>query len=205
MAKTRRTHFGIYKFFHGLHIYGGLFCTVFLLIVGVTALNFQHHFLNIGETRTESSTQNIGFDPALDDMALATAVRDSLGIVGHVPPWDFRSDSTDLFSFKVYRPSRRFDITLHRHEPSVEVHEVYFGAGMALDMLHKTIFGELNDTMLKVWAWYGQSAAVCVLLTILTGIYFWFKKSIRHRRDWFVVLTAGLFSLFFMLFLWLIG
>lgn len=202
---TKQFKAKLFKILFSLHIYGGLFCAAFLVVAGLSVLNFQHHFMNDDETFKEDSIHYFAFDSTAAPAELAAAIRDSLGVKGFVPNWDYRSDSTGTFSFQIHRPSRRFYVKLNRHDTRVEVSERHFGAGQAIGQMHKAVFGELANPELLIWSFYGKTSAILALISVLISMYFWFKKSIKNRKEWFVVIGMSSFSFIFMLFMWMVG
>jgi hypothetical protein len=80
----RKSYFSLpYK----LHIFSGMFSSVYFLIVGVSALNVQHHFLREGLVDTVTSARPVVFDAAAAPDSAARGIQRSLHIAGHVPPW----------------------------------------------------------------------------------------------------------------------
>lgn len=195
----------IFKYLYRLHIYGGLFCSVYLFIVGLSALNIQHEFLPEYERDTVKYKENITFDKSLEIDTLAKYISLQLGIVGHLPPWDYRDDGKGNLSFKIHRPARIYKVDLERNSDVIHINEIHFSSGKVLNTLHKGSIGELDDPMIKIWAFYAQLATLFGLIAVGTSIYFWFKKSIKSRQEWFIVITSGTFSILYILYIWLIG
>ncbi len=194
----------ILKYIYRFHIYGGLFCSVYLFIVGLSVLNFQHNFLNNEPSDTISYTKNIQFDPALKADSLARYVTANLGIAGHVPPWDLRENKKGFF-FKIQRPGRTYEVHLTRQSDLIEINEVHYGNGRMLKALHFGSIAGLNDTMLKLWASYAQVSALIAFLIVVSSIYLWFKKSVKNKGQWLMISASGVFSFLIIIYVWLIG
>lgn len=194
----------LFKYIYRFHIYGGLFCSVYLFVVGLSTLNFQHNFLNINPSDTLSYTKNIRFDPSLKADSLARYLASELGIVGHIPPWDLRENKRGFF-FKIQRPGRTFDIHLSRQNDLIEIDEIHYGNGRLIKAMHFGSISELNDPLLKWWAWYAQISAVIAFLIITSSIYLWFKKSVKNQSQWLMISASGVFSIFIIFYIWLIG
>lgn len=195
----------IFRFFYKFHIYGGLFATAFLFVVSLSVLNFQHEILPEKETDTINYTKNIVFDSTLKADTLARYIRHELGIKGHTPPWDFREDKKGNFRFKIHRPARQYEVKLNRKSETVNVSEIHFSTGTILRAMHFGSAAELKDVMLKSWALYAQIAAVLAFIAVCTSIYFWFRKSIKRKRQWYLVALTGVVPIIFILYLWLVG
>lgn len=196
----------LFRYLYAIHIYGGLFCAVYLLIVGVSALNFQHKFLPEKPTDTLSYTRNIQFDDTLKIDTLASYIRSQLGIKGYLPQWEFRDNKNGRVRFKIQRPARTFEVRLQRNNDLVEISEIHYSTGKILRDLH---FGstknKLGYPMLDIWSYYAQIAAVLAFLTVATSIWFWFKKSVKNRGQWVTIVLSSVFSLALMAYVWLIG
>lgn len=195
----------LFKYLYRLHLYGGLFCAVYLFIVGLSTLNFQHHFLPEKETDTLSYTQHIPFNSALEADTLARYITAQLGITGNLPRWDFKEDSTGSLQYKIHRPARMYEVTLNRNNDLVKIHEIHYSTGRILRALHVGSVTNLDDPLLRIWAYYAQVSAIFAIIAVGTAIYFWFKKSVKNRSQWFLILCSGIFSLIYTLYIWLIG
>lgn len=203
MKFTKNT---VFRYLYKIHIYGGLFCSVYLFIAGVSALNFQHQFLPEKETDTLSYSQNIQFDPSLKVDTLASYIRAKLSIKGYIPYWEFRENKNGAVQFKIVRPARTFDIHLNRNSDLVEISEIHYSTGRILRAMH---FGssknKLGYPMLDIWAYYSQIAGIMAFLTVVTSIYLWFRKSVKSMGQWATIILSGVFSLVYMGYVWLIG
>lgn len=203
MKPTKST---LLRFLSKLHIYGGLFCSVYLLIAGLSALNFQHKFLPETEIDTIQYSRNIYFDPSLKVDTLARFIGSKLDVKGHYPPWEFREKKDGTVRFKIQRPALTYDIKLNRNSDLVDVKEIHFSTGRILRALHfGSIGNKLGDTLLDVWSWYAQIAAFVAFLTVLTSFYFWINKSVKSRTHWIIIGLSGAVSIVLTVFVWLIG
>ena len=194
-----------FTFLYHLHIYSGLFCAVYLFIAGFSALNIQHKFISSLPTDTIAYTRIIPFDRTLKADSLARYITHRLEISGYTPPWDFRQNGAGKFNFKIHRPARQYDVEMNRNSEIIKVSEMHFGIGRILTVLHVNLMVGLDDNLLKIWGYYGQLSALFAILAVLTSIYLWFKKSIRHRAELLLVIMSGLFSISYIVFIWLIG
>src|SRR5690349_8218395 len=92
-----------------LHMYGGLIAAVYLILLGISSLQFQHHFLPDGPPAT---TWERSITPPPTDANLPTkaaVVRDQLGLMGKF--FNAR-DTKDGFRFDLYRPGRGYVINV---------------------------------------------------------------------------------------------
>lgn len=194
----------LFRFLYHFHIYGGLFCSFYLLIVGLSALNLQHHLISDQPRDTVTYDRKVVIDSSLKTESLAESAMKQLNIIGYFPPWDF-SQNGNLFAFKVYRPARHYLLGIDRVSGKTHVVEISFGFGAVINVLHTAVLIGLDDPLLKIWAYYGQLSALVAILAMGTGIYFWFKKSIRKKRDWIIAGISGVITCAVILYLWLVG
>jgi len=196
----------VFRYLYRIHLYGGLFCSVYLFIAGVSALNFQHQFLPEKGSDTLNYTRNIQFDPALKVDTLAIYIKSQLSIKGYIPYWEFRENPNGAVLFKIERPARTYDVHLNRNSDLIEISEIHYSTGRILRALHYgSTKNELGDPMLDIWAYYSQIAGIIAFLTVVTSIYFWFKKSVKNRSQWVTIVLSGSFSLAYMAYVWLVG
>lgn len=96
-----------------IHLYAGLLCSSYLLLFGISSLNFNHHFGKPAALKSERQ-RSLGALPALtDDQRLAEALRDTLGLVGWTLTWETRrSETVDslYFHFAVARPGKEYRV-----------------------------------------------------------------------------------------------
>ena len=195
----------VFRFLFSLHIYGGLFSSLYLCIVALSALNFQHHFISEEPKDTVAFSKQIQFDAALANDSLARFVAHELKIVGHIPPWEMRSDSSGALRYKIERPARSFVVKLNRNSNKVFVKEIHYRAGRILRAMHTGSIAGLDDPILKAWSWFAQISTILAFLVVCISIYFWFRKSVKKRYQTTIVIVSCIISTFFILYVWLVG
>lgn len=96
-----------------IHLYTGLLCSSYLILFGISSLNFNHHFGKPAALKNERQ-RSLNALPALtDDQRLAEALRDTLGLVGWTLTWETRrSETADsrYFRFAVARPGKEYRV-----------------------------------------------------------------------------------------------
>lgn len=197
----------IYKLLHWLHIYGGLFAAVYLVMIGVSSLNYQHRFFPEHPVDTISYQENIGFDATLEIDTLASFIRNELGIKGYLPKWEFRDNKKNgRVRFKIERPALTYEIKLNRNDGLVSVDEIHYSFGKILRALHfGGVRNQLGDPLLDIWSWYGQLSGLFAFFAVVTGIYFWFRNAVRNRGQWITIMISGIVSILYILYIWLVG
>ena len=91
-----------------IHLYSGLVCFWYLIILGTSSLNFNHHF-SFMENNNDSSVWSTSIQSPgqrHDDLHLSEALRDSLGLIGWQHPWETCRDTTGLFHFALELPGK---------------------------------------------------------------------------------------------------
>lgn len=195
----------LFKFFFYLHIYAGLFSAFYLVIVGVSAMNFQHKFFSEEPRDTIITIRQVKFNPSLKQDSLASFIAGQLNIKGHIPPWNFQSDNSGNLRFKIERPARTFEISLNRNHPDIHIAEIHYSFGRILRALHFGIIGELDIPMLKAWSSFTLLSTILAFLSLCTSLVFWYKKSVKTRSQTGIVIFSGLSSIFLILYIWLVG
>lgn len=103
-----------------IHLYTGLLCSSYLILFGISSLNFNHHFGKAATLKNERQ-RSLNALPALtDDQRLAEALRDTLGLVGWTLTWEtHRSETADslYFHFAVARPGKEYQVTVQSPKP----------------------------------------------------------------------------------------
>lgn len=96
-----------------LHLYAGLLCSSYLILFGISSLNFNHHFGRPAALKVERQRGLNALPAIIDDHRLAEALRDTLGLVGWTLPWETRrSETADslYFYFAVNRPGKEYRV-----------------------------------------------------------------------------------------------
>lgn len=107
-----------------IHLYAGLLCASYLILFGVSSLNFNHHFGQHAALKAERQRGLRALPAIADDQLLAEALRDTLGLVGWTLPWETaRSETADslYFQFGVSRPGKEYIIRVQSPKEVVPV------------------------------------------------------------------------------------
>ena len=178
-----------------IHLYAGLLCSPYLIIFGISSLNFNHHFVEPGDRRT-TWTAPLTLDPSIEKRALGVAVRDSLDLMGWGPWWKVERDSL-VASVEVVRPGKRYNITIA--EGVAKVEEVHLGAWQVVSSLHALTDlprSSFVGTEICTWA---------VLFSAASGIYLMTARKEEQRIGWTVFVTASVASLGLFVYVLVVG
>ncbi|HYW97256.1 MAG TPA: hypothetical protein VE870_16810 [Bacteroidales bacterium] len=200
--KTRKK---IYKYLDQVHIYGGLYCAAYLVFMGLTGLLFSHNSLIPTKFSSTTWQQAVSPAPGISHDSLITEVSRELDLFGHRPFWLQWADSTGGFHFQIMNPAANYDINLTAARDTAFVKESRKSIVNVMVGLHSSSTGEPPSWITRIWHLYAESAAIAAIVVLLISIYFWFRKSIKSKGEWLMVSGAALFSISYILFIWLIG
>lgn len=190
-----------------IHAYLGLFCVPYLLVFGISSLNFNHTIpgMGAGQGSVISWEKSASFPDSLSDATLAGVVNDSLGIMGWYIPWDSRRDSAS-FNYRTVHFGKQYDITLSFPEETVLVSATTESIGNIIKGLH--FLGESIPRApwwVNIWQFYQDLTVYGLLFWIISGLYFWAGKSYDRKWGLPVLFGSMILSLLFMFYLWLVG
>ena len=183
-----------------LHIYSGLICSSYLLIFGITSLNYNHEF---GKPRNEKVTWERSVEVAnmKDEMALSEAVRDKLGLIGWSLPWDTRRDDRGNLHFGLSRPGKYYLIHVLFDENRVRVEETRRGFWAVVNSLHARM-GVPSSRFMNLWGAYTELCTWVVLLSAASGVYLWTRRQKERVVGWILLAGASGTSLLLMVYVW---
>lgn len=169
------------KLFLKIHLYSGLVCFWYLIILGTSSLDFNHHF-SFMQTSAEPETwmRHVQLPGDFtDDLLLSQTLRDSLSLIGWPLPWETWHDSTGTFHFVLEHPGKRYVVDYSFASQQATVEEIPKGIWRAFNAMHG--MGSVpNAGFMDLWKWYTHITVVLVILSVFLGIYLWYKG--RHDR-----------------------
>lgn len=184
-----------------IHLYGGLLCSGYLLVYGVSSLLFNHRFDRlVGEasSRQWTATTAVPLTDAAPE-AVARRVADNLGIVGRIPAGEPRRDDAGDLRFTIQRPGRSFGIRVDS-SGLVTVAERRARPAAILMGLHDAR-PEPTSVVLTSW-WYYTHLTVGVLLFLsVSGVVLWVVTRGPRGRGW--PLLLGGTAILVLLLAWL--
>jgi hypothetical protein len=183
-----------------LHLYGGLLCSSYLLIFGLSSLNYNHHFGRPGEEKV-SWERSLGVENMDDNHALSERVRDELGLIGWTIPWETRRDEEDNLHFGLARPGKHYTIHVYFEEQRVEVEEVRKGFWEVINQLHALMMLP-SSTFVSTWGIYTEVCIWVVFFSAASGVYLWASLQRDRLSGLVVLLGAAVLSVLFMVYVW---
>ena len=118
-----------------IHLYGGLLCSGYLIILAVSSLNYNHKF---GEPGTEKVTweRALRIEDGEKNQAVAERVRDELGLMGWIISWEVRREENGNLRFGIARPGKRYRIRVLFDQDRITVEETRSGFWQVTNNLH---------------------------------------------------------------------
>ncbi len=185
-----------------LHLYGGLLVSSYVVLFGVSSLNYNHHFGGaVEDDMVEWQTQITLPEGVDDDRTISFAVRDSLGLLGWAPWWEYRHGD-DVFHFQVVRPGKRYHMHLSP-DGSLRVEEYRLGIWPVVNQLH-ALMRLPNSDFISVWGVFTELTFWVVLLSTASGVYLWTRRSAERRIGWILLAVTGA-TLILMGYIYVIG
>lgn len=190
-----------------LHIYGGLLCFSYLIVLGVSSLNFNHPY---AFTRAKSEPVQWVAPVDLPDLPRTTAnmtaeqrvaakadanhaVRRALDLFGHQRPWKeswWDSADSNHYHASLVRPGVQYEVDVHLDEKIAKVSETRTSAWNVIAGLHG-FHGEMpGSAFVSTWRWYTELCTFVVLFAGASGIYLWTRRK-NERRVGIAILSAA--------------
>ncbi|MBN8246654.1 MAG: PepSY-associated TM helix domain-containing protein [Verrucomicrobia bacterium] len=189
-----------------LHLYGGLAAFWYFLIYGITSLNFNHPGLIPKlEGPKRVWTTPLVVPAESDNLKLAEAVRDRLGLAGWPLPWDMGRDADGELHFAMSRPGKDYRIHVDASEGLARVEEHRTGWPSILGFLHGSTEGVPNAPWTRAWAIYTEFTTAFLFFAVGSGIYLWARRATRRRAALLLLGGCAAASLGLMAWVYWIG
>lgn len=190
-----------------IHVYGGLFITVYLLILGISSLNMQHHFINLREGKSKKLwEQKINMPVIENQQNYKQAVKDSLGLYGGTPWWEDYKDDNGIHHFLISRPGKKYWVEVPANGNVFKIEESHTGLLNVAMVLHGLTGGMREGPgFVKIWKFFGQIMNIVFFIAICITVYFWFERSFRTYRGWTIAGGFIFSAIIILVFIWLIG
>jgi hypothetical protein len=193
------------SFLRKIHIYGGLACFWYFIILGVSSLQFNHHFKFMEPQRDSIvwESQSIALNDSLDDLKLAEAIRDSLSLMGWQLPWDMWRDSFSIH-FAMEQPAKRYFITYTFDSNAAKIVETRKGFWPVFNSLHGAGLVP-NGSFTTLWQWYTRAAVIVGIFSIVTGLYIWMESNEDKKSGLLILFICMAGALIWMIKLYFLG
>ncbi|MDB5301430.1 MAG: hypothetical protein JWO87_3093 [Phycisphaerales bacterium] len=193
------------------HIYGGLICFSYLILFGISILNFNHPF---PFTKSPASVATWSRPMALPALARTdgrngpealkirrqnnSAILHALGSFAG-PSTDGDWIDADTYHAHFMRPGKEYEIDVHPGQGSATIRQTRMNFWALIRDLHGSSVVYPDSILASTWAWYTEICTYVVVVAGISGVYLWSGRR-RERRIGLVLLgAAGMVSLSLML------
>jgi len=173
-----------------LHLYSGIFTSFYLLAFGLSAIVLNHNIDVENKNITTSWESEVKIDSTLSDLQLAESIRDQAGLMGWLPRWEFKKDSS-YFHFTIVHPGRKYHLTANSSNGHVTVGESPKGFLAVFHGLH-FLNGNIPNapSLIRSWAIYQWLALFVMTISMILGIWLWLKF---NYKPWQGIAFGSLF------------
>ncbi len=205
-----------------VHIYGGLLCFSYLIIFGISSLNFNHplaftrakqepttweHRVHLPDLPRPSATMT-GERRVATKAAANHAVREALGLFGHQRPWAeswWDPEDPNHYHASLVRPGVEYEVDVFIDRELARVKETRTNAWMVMKGLHGFHGNMPGSAFVETWGWYTEFCTFVVLFASASGVYLWTRRKNERRVGFVLISAAATCSLALMLYLTLHG
>ena len=161
------------SFWIKIHLYCGLFTSFYLLAFGISSIILNHKFNVEKDEVTDAWTSHINYTPSSSYLDIALQIRDSLDLMGWVPPWEIKKDSLTL-DFKITHLGKTTDFQLNLQSGMLQAKERPKGFLAVVNELH-FFNGNVPNApfLLRTWAVYQWLTLIVLLILLFIGIWIW--------------------------------
>jgi len=203
------------KIILNIHIYGGLLCFSYLILLGISVLNFNHPFSFTKPTasvttwsqpiapsallRTEGKTNPEALNILRQNNS---AILHALGsFAAPSPTADGAWIDADTYHARFARPGKAYEIDVHPSHGSATITQTRTGFWTMIRDLHGSSTVYPDSILASSWRWYTDLCTFVVVAAGISGVYLWTGRR-RERRIGLIMLgAAGALSLALMLFI----
>ena len=199
------------KFVLNVHIYGGLLCFSYLILFGISVLNFNHPFAFTKPPAAEKTwTQPIsipalvkadGRIPAdamqrLNNAAILHAMR---SFAESYPYSSGSWTSPGAYHAHLVRPGKEYDIDVQPNQGTATITQRRTGFWTLIRDLHGSYFVYADSIFASTWSWYTDLCTFVVMFAGISGVYLWTARRLERRTGLLMIGIAGVVSVTLML------
>ncbi|MCG6924558.1 MAG: PepSY domain-containing protein [Acidobacteria bacterium] len=177
----------MYQLWRDVHLLLGLFFLSFILMFGVSSLNFSHHSWFDTEPATDEAVVPVDPARAGTPRELARLLMETEGYRGELG--EVR-DAEGQIGFNIGRMGTVHDVAYTRGETQAHVKTRVWPFSAMLTWMHATFLVQHEYPLHNVWGWLMLLTSLGLLALGGTGLYLWFKLK-KERRIGVVLLSAN--------------
>lgn len=173
-----------------LHLYSGIFTSFYLVAFGFSAIILNHGIDVENKQITHTWERNVTIDTTFSDLQLAESIRDQAELMGWLPRWEFKRESSQ-FNFTIVHPGRKYHLTANTSSGHLRIGESPKGFLAVFHGLH-FLNGNIPNAplLIKSWAIYQWLALLVMTISMILGIWLWLKY---NYKTWQGIAFGGLF------------
>jgi hypothetical protein len=194
----------IRKIVLNVHIYGGLLCFSYLILFGISVLNFNHPFPFTQSPSSVATWAEPLVVPGLartDGKSAAEAVNvrreNERAIVRSMGSFAAPSGNPEggwvdgeTYHAHFVRPGKAYDVDVRPGQGSAKVTQTRAGVWSLIRDLHGSVVVYPESALASTWRWYTELCTFVVVAAGVSGVYLWVAGR-RERRIGLVVLAAA--------------
>jgi hypothetical protein len=196
-----------------IHIYGGLLCFSYLILLGISTLNFNHPFAftkspaGIQTWEQKMTLPNLpktGGTP--EPQASQIRQQNNLAILHALGSFGGPFSTTEgqwidsnTYHAHLARPGKEYEVDVRPDTGIVKITQTRSNIWALIRDLHGSSETYADSPLASTWGWYTELCAIVVVFAGISGVYLWTARR-RERRIGLPLLgAAGVVSLSLML------
>lgn len=155
-----------------LHLISGLFCTAFLLMYGLSAVQMSHPSWIPVHTTTSEQQISLSNGAADTPRSLGLALMREHGVRGELRTITQRPDG---FSLQIMRPGTTYEVNYRRGESTVSIRTTVESLFGILEGIHVTGGVTHDFWLLDLWGVFVALTSLGLFVLGATGLVLWFR------------------------------
>lgn len=186
-----------------LHICAGLLCIPYLLIIGISSLNFNHSFLS-EKTGAEASTwsEAVSLRPDMERQEMVDQLMSTLSIYGWFIPWASNLDSANS-TVVIVNPGKKYVIDIDYNQLSARVSETRGSVSGLFKVLHG--LGEPiphAPWWINSWRYYQSVGLYSMVIWSLGGLFLWITRTGKPLSEQLIMASLFVGCIILIVVLW---
>ena len=191
-------------------MYGGLLCFSYLILIGISTLNFNHRFsFTMRPASVTTWTQPMALPglvtPQSANHDAAAIVRQNnpmvihaLGSFGTFTNADGSWTDPDTYHARFVRPGKEYQVDVHPSRGTATIIQTRASLWGMIRDLHGQYAVYPDSLLASSFKWYTEISAIVVLFASISGVYLWTARRKERRIGLIMLGTAGAVSLSLM-------
>lgn len=197
-----------------LHLYGGLLCFSYLILYGISSINFNHPFaFTKARGSTTTWTQSLRLPAEFATTAgkggaeVSRIQNQDNQMVLHAlgsfaaPPYGLTGGWTgpDTYHAHVMRLGKEYQVDVHPTQGTATITQTRMGFWTFIRELHGAHVTFPDSLLASTWAWYTDLCTVFLVVAGISGVYLWTRRRAERRVGLILLGVAMTLSLALML------